>query len=460
MTTILENIAKLEETWAEASSPPKSQRDHRAKKSQSLQSRINVRIKKQFELPHQKSGDKANLAKTFTRDLDSIQRHVDQWIEFVKELQRVSFFYKNARLLSDEQKAELSADVDQLFEDAMEFKLSDDKVLVDQLFKFDFEEMRLQLGSQLDKMVASFVKRIFSKLESLQQKNILGTIFWGAPDSCHFVDWHHEIIAEPMVDRLVDEREFTENNGFSLDTIREKTFGTGISAVHMATRREQHLVNTEQSRLSEFKLKIPSQFGSLLAKLPDIFKPEIRVISGEVFRNEKTEQCFGEKSWLGTRVERQVIERLEFGFDPAVVLGDTVLFAWDDEDSAKDAQKQDTLVHLIWALSCAAAAVALFVLLANQNLISKFLFVSPLLAVGVWLVMNSYKGHQIKLRKKNDDESAAKIGGGFLAVMVGLCTSASGLVTSNIPALVLSIGIVSVGLWIISKTLRFNQQAG
>ncbi len=456
MTTILENIAQLEKSWAQPKTAPRKQRSNAHK---SIQTKINVRIKKELEFPNLRSTDKADLATTFTTDFEKIQNHVDQWFEFAAELQRTSFFFKNTRLLSADQNEEIMNGINQIFANALSFELTDNKVLVDELFNLEFDDMRLKLGTELDNAVASFVKNVFNKLDELRQRNILGTIYWAAQDSCHFVDWQHEIIAEKKETGVLEQRNFTVDSGSTIDVINERTIGTNTTAVHMATRREQHLMKTKRTRLSEFKLKIPSQFTPLLSKIPTIFKPDIRVVSGEAFRNEKTEQCFGEKSWLGTRVERQVVERLRVAFDPAVILGDTVLFAWDDEDSAKDEQKQDSLVHLIWALSCGASAITFSLLLANQNLITRFLLVSPLFAGGVWLAMSSYKGHQVKLRKQIRDELTAAVGGGYLAVMLGLCIGVSGLAASSILSLIISVGIIGAGTWAISTSLRSNGRA-
>ena len=283
MPAILENLAELKRSFTQ----PSQKSDAKRQTAESprdlvaeMSARVNLRIKKGLEFPHTKVSGKDDLVRVFTRDFESLNTHIAQWLRFVEELQRSSFSFAELDLLSEPQLAEVNSDVRSLFEQSKSFKFHDDKTLVDEVFEKDFQEMKSALGNQLDKSIGSFVTFLFKQLGDLQSNSILGTIRFSSSESCSFVDWQHDVIAKQIEPNVVSSNEFERDDGFSVDRVRESVVKSGVVLTHSATRREQHLMKTEKSRLSEFQLKIPSQFNDLVAALPNILRPEIRVVSG------------------------------------------------------------------------------------------------------------------------------------------------------------------------------------
>ena len=457
MAAILDNLAELKKGLPRSPSVPADKRSSTKKHRDSIaeiESRINVRIKKGLEFPHTKVTAKDDLVRVFTRDFESLGTHLTQWLGFVEELQRSSFSFSGFELLNESQVAEVNSDVHSLFEKSKMYKFNDDKTLVDEVFELDFQEMKLALGNQLDKSIGRFVTFLFNQLAALQGNNILGTIRWGSTESCSFVDWQHDVRAESLEPKVIDTKVVERDDGFALDLVRESVVKTGVVLTHSATRREQHLMKTEESRLSEFQPKIPSRFNRLVSALPEIMRPEIRVISGEAFRNEKTRHKFGEKNWTERQVQTEVIERLRVYYDPAVIIGSTVLFAWDNDDSIADDKKHESLNKLIWACSCAVASVIVVLAMSNQNVISRLLFASPVLACGVWLAMTAYQDRMLNLGKSASEPDVIKAGLGWLCFTIGLCIAASSLTTFNVAGIAASVAAIISGIYFSKQTLN------
>lgn len=457
MAAILDNLAELKKGLPQSLDAPASKHSSTKKQRDStaeIESRINLRIKKGLEFPHTKVAAKDDLVRVFTRDFESLGTHLAQWLGFVEELQRSSFSFAGLELLDETQVAEVNSDVHSLFQKSKTYKFNDDKTLVDEVFELDFQEMKLALGNQLDKSIGRFVTFVFKQLSALQANNILGTIRWGSTESCSFVDWQHDVRAERLEPKVIDTKVVERDDGFAVDLIRESVVKSGVVLTHSATRREQHLMKTEESRLSEFQPKIPRRFNQLVSALPEVLRPEIRVISGEAFRNEKTRHKFGEKDWTEQRVQTEVIERLRVYYDPAVIIGDTVLFAWDNDDSIADDKRHESLNKLIWACSCAVASVIVVLALSNQNIISRLLFASPVLACGVWLAMTAFQDRMVNLGKPAREPDVVKAGLGWLCVMLGLCISAASLTAFNIAGIAVSVAAIISGIHLIKQTLN------
>jgi hypothetical protein len=174
---------------------------------------------------------------------------------------------------------------------------------------------------------------------------------------------------------------------------------------------------------------------------------------GEAFRNEKTRHKFGEKDWTDQRVQTEVIERLRVYFDPAVTIGNTVLFAWDNDDSVADDKRQESLNKFIWACSCAAASVIVFLMMANQNLVSRVLFSSPIFAGGVWLAMTAYEDRMLNLGKKVSQEDRVQTGLGWLCVMLALCATAASMVAFSVFGLLVAAALMIGGIYLIKPAI-------
>lgn len=457
MPAILENLAELQKSFSQSSHKP----DEKRRSTESprdlvaeMCARVNLRIKKGLEFPHTKVSGKDDLVRVFTQDFESLSTHLSQWLGFVDELQRSSFSFAGLELLRESQLAEVNSDVRSLFEQSKSFKFNDDRTLVDEVFELDFQEMKSALGNQLDKSIGSFVTFLFEQLAGLQSNNILGTIRFSSTESCSFVDWQHDVKAKQVDPRVLSSNVAVRDDGFTVDRVRESVVKSGVVLTHSATRREQHLMKTEKSRLSEFQLKIPSQFNDLVAALPDVLRPEIRVVSGEAFRNEKTRHKFGEKDWTEQRIQTEVIERLRVYFDPAVTIGSTVLFAWDNDDSTADNKRQESLNKLIWACSCAVASVIVFLMMSNQNVISRVLFASPIFAGGVWLAVTAFEDRMLNLGKKPNQQDRVKVGLGWLCAMLALCTTATSLVAFNSLGIFLAIALITCAIYLLKPAIN------
>ena len=149
-----------------------------------------------------------------------------------------------------------------------------------------------------------------------------------------------------------------------------------------------------------------------------------------------------------------MIERLRVYFDPAVTIGSTVLFAWDNEDSTADNKRQESLNKFIWACSCAAAAVIVFLMMTNQNVISRVLFASPIFAGGVWLAVTAFEDRMLHLGKKVTQQNRVQTGLGWLFVMLALCAAAASLVAFNVFGILMAAALMTGGIYLIKPAIN------
>ena len=412
MVAILENFNQLEHAAAPQEANPEKPGVSRSQKRSraEVKKRVANRIKKQLEFLNYSGSDKSELTLVFTSDMEKLNSIADQWTEFISAFQRETFIdLRGSRLLDEAQKQEVASDIESLFSKAKTVQVTDDSTLVDSIFALEFEEMKDKLGSQLDKTVSSIVEQFFSQLYELKARNILGGLSWGSDVSCQFFDWNHRI-------EIIEGTEF-ERKRVDGDLLVGEKVNSGIEMLHTAARREQHLMDAKADMVHEFSGDVPEAFKKVVKQLPECLLPEVRIISGEAFRNEKVRHCLKRKNWGETVIEREVLRDLRVHYDPAISIGDIVLFAWDAEDTVADAKKDSSIEKFLWAISLAVASVVIFHLLVSQTLGMRFLLTVPLFLGSGWLSSIAYcerMGFQRRVVKK-DAQTAAFVGTASLA---------------------------------------------
>ena len=450
MVAILENFNQLEHSAssknAKADKPSISRTQKRARAE--IKKRVENRIKKKLEFLNYSGADKSELTLVFARDMEQLGAIVDQWIEFVSSFQRETFIdLRGRRYLDDTQKQEIATDIDSLFSKAKTIEVTDNNTLVDSIFALDFEEMKDRLGTQLDETVRSIVKQFFNQLYELKARNILGGLSWGSDVSCQFFDWNHqiEIIAGEEFDRTV------QNGNF---IINEKGM-SGIEMLHTAARREQHLMDAKADMVHEFSGEVPKAFKRVVKQLPECLMPEIRIISGEAFRNEKVRHCLKRKKWGETVVESTVLRDIRVHYDPAIAISDIVLFAWDADDTVANAKNDSSIEKVLWAICLSVAAVVMFHLLASQSLSIRGLLSVPLMLGSGWLSAIAYR-ERMQFQRREINKKAEKIAFAgtvcFAATLVMLSlVISSGNWIALLAAIPLTVALVKSAMFVLNQ---------
>lgn len=435
MTAILDNIKSLKripdpEAGSVGKSERKAMRRDRAGRREATKLRIATRIKKAFEFQHMKALTPQDIVEIFACDMRRVEQHRADWSDFIEELMAAIFSTRELEKLSESQEVEMRSGLDELLASFAIVNISPENVLNDSLFRSDVDSIREQLGGRLDQVVAELVDQFFDCFDKMLEHRFLGAISWATETSCNFIDWQHRIEVDIRNSREVTRTAITRTSD--------------IKATHTATHRVQFLMAAKSQPLDDFALPIPSQFSRVLLKVPPALKPDIRVVSGQRFRHTTKEHCFDEKQW-----QEKTVERVAVHYDPAVTIGDVVLFAWDEDDSVADSRNQLSLTKILWAACGLAASVTLFLLLGNLNVIARIVFVSPLIAGGAWLAIQAYRDRMIYFRRDTVETQVYQVGIGWILLSLAVVSGAGGLAFWNFGGFVFSAALLTASFLIL-----------
>lgn len=214
--------------------------------------------------------------------------------------------------------------------------------------------------------------------------------------------------------------------------------------LHTAARREQHLMDAKADMVHEFTGEVPDAFKKVVKQLPECLLPEVRIISGEAFRNEKVKHCLKRKKWGETIVERTVLRDLRVHYDPAISIGDIVLFAWDADDTVAEAKKDSSVEKFLWAISLSVATVVIFHLLASQSFETRLLFSMPFMLGSGWLGSVAYRERmEFQRRDLNRDAQTASFAG-FTCLAAALVMLSFGIASGQWLAFLAAIPLFGV----------------
>jgi hypothetical protein len=232
-----------------------------------------------------------------------------------------------------------------------------------------------RLTKSLRRSTRELVESLFSALEHLVDKQVVGLIEWPTESLCKF-HFFRRVLIHVFEGQTAKEhvREYWRTVGGREMVRTETTRNTTTKGrdVHQLVRYEQQLMKASPRRLDTAELVVPLEVQRVLAAIPGWLSPFVRVAVGECFReriirhSEKTEQ------WEDSETSQQVDERPASYYDPAVTIGEFVLVGWGErehdlevqrriavEDARKSLEKaRDALI--MSALLC-AAGIALVV---------------------------------------------------------------------------------------------------
>ena len=180
--------------------------------------------------------------------------------------------------------------------------------------------------THLEQLCIKTIQQLFETLGQLRAKQIVGHVDL-AEATCRFT--YHRRVA--IVEKATDSPQRVERVAFGdpnrIDDHRLNTYDeTAIQIQHRRAEHIHHVRNPVWREPEQIQLPIPGKYLQLIEECPDWIRPQLRVLEGALFREERREQ----DTRIESRPETQLISS-QWVRDPAIVLGDFVLAGWGEE---------------------------------------------------------------------------------------------------------------------------------
>lgn len=169
---------------------------------------------------------------------------------------------------------------------------------------------------QLEQHCLDFANEFFALLGRMQQHHLVGGIE-SADDTCRFTFFRRVAIIEETA------RQRSQRNiGDKIETYDH--FSTNIQ--HRNAMHVHHVRGPMLSELGDNVHPLPEKYQRFVSSLPDWLSPSIRVLEGELFR----EECVEWDTMLENRPQEETVS-IRWQRDPAIVFGDFVLAGWGED---------------------------------------------------------------------------------------------------------------------------------
>jgi hypothetical protein len=127
--------------------------------------------------------------------------------------------------------------------------------------------------------------------------------------------------------------------------------------IHVRARHEHHLIEARKHTIGDPTIAIPKKYQEFVVAVPGWLRPTVRIVSGTQIRADVVEQERRENRWLKEVVESRTFQ---VHYDPAIVVDDYVLTAWDQKDIAEDErQRGNELAEIQFAAGSPRRMVAI-----------------------------------------------------------------------------------------------------
>jgi hypothetical protein len=203
-----------------------------------------------------------------------------------------------------------------------------------------------QLQNSLRRNTVELVESLFSALEQLVDKGVVGLIEWHSASLCKF-HFFRRLLIHDFEGQTTDERtkEFwhTIDGSEMVRTETTKRTSTKGREIHEHIRHEQQLMKASARSLDAPDLVIPQDIEQLVGAIPAWLSPFMRVAVGECFRERIIRQIEKDEQWEDTKVDRHVFERPVVYFDPAICIGEFVLVGWGQRDHDNELRRRAAL---------------------------------------------------------------------------------------------------------------------
>ncbi|MEM8669318.1 MAG: hypothetical protein AAGG48_17475 [Planctomycetota bacterium] len=269
--------------------------------------------------------------------------------------------------LSEALRVELSADMERQMLEQIRYPLPS-RSFVD--FKFaDLPpaEAWTQAQNHLERECLQFANHVFALFDTLQQKNVIGQI-QETSSTCRFTFFRRVAIASTPHNKT--EKRTRRDPKFQLPghtVFLEETFQISDYPIqHRHAQCVHHVRNPVLSRPDATVNPLPEKYSRLIDACPNWLAGSVRVLEGELFREERIEWDLH----TDTRRDERVIERVRRC--PAVLFGPYILAGWgelaikeeehrqreEQNDVARKASAKKAQISHLLSFALAALAIA------------------------------------------------------------------------------------------------------
>lgn len=190
-----------------------------------------------------------------------------------------------------------------------------------------------RLLSALRERVQQFASEVIQSLQHLAKQQLVGRIEWANGVDCRFTFQQFALTqellsAETRQRRIVDRRTGQRGRETLSSEVLQNTFSV--------LRHEHELINARQHELSQTVFPIPLPIQALVKTIPEWLRPLVRVVEGTQIKERIGEVDVTTENW---RSAPQVVDRVLFHNDPALVLGSFVLSGWGQREIAVETER-------------------------------------------------------------------------------------------------------------------------
>ncbi len=238
-------------------------------------------------------------------------------------------------VLSEALQDELRADMERQMLEQIRYPLPS-RSFVD--FKFaDLSpaEAWTQAQHRLEQECLKFANHVFALFDTLQQKNVIGQI-QETTSTCRFTFFRRVAIAAPPKNR--NEKRTRRDPDFQIPghtVFLEETFQVSDYDIqHRHAQCVHHVRNPALNRPEATVNPLPEKYSRLIDACPNWLAGSVRVLEGELFREERIEWDLH----TDKRTEERVIERVRRC--PAVLFGPYILAGWGELAIKQEEQRK------------------------------------------------------------------------------------------------------------------------
>ena len=272
------------------------------------------------------------IVRAFCKDVALLETMASQWRGFTKKLKASQLDLSVYQDVPKKQRADALADVMRRMGHQPARLIDDVNVLTGTLLTKPMQVVYSELQVVFREVTRKFANGLRSDLEQLSDVRVVGLIDWASKDVCKFHFFEHRLRVVSGKQRTKTSRRIVETDeGWARELkVLKKLSGKSI---HSVTRIEEQLMGARAYSHDSAPLPTPERIKALIKSVPEWLKPELAIVEGEKYREDRVLLTRYQKQWTVTEVGK----RIEPHFDPAVTLfNEFVLAGWDHREHERE----------------------------------------------------------------------------------------------------------------------------
>ncbi len=203
---------------------------------------------------------------------------------------------------------------------------------------FKFADLSPKLAMQravpaFENLCLSVANEVFDLLDRLQEQKLVGSLQNG-DSTCQFTFYRRVAILEASEKRQFDRHRgrvdgtFLQRSASIVDTVES----ANVAIEYRTTKHTHHVHRPVLNPIDNTQHPLPQQYQELILSCPDWLRPSLRVLEGDLIREQQLEWETSRENRLDEQVllTRRIVDSPAWAMDPAVVFADYVLAGWGE----------------------------------------------------------------------------------------------------------------------------------